>query len=258
MSAMQNGSEIAVQATAAALVEVELVDDQMLTWRLWQLVDSSFPTGAFAHSGGLEAASHAGLLPAADVATLESWLAAQAASACSLTLPFVLAALPLGRRRDAAAAAALSASLGAHLAGSGAAKRASAAAGSAMLRAGGAAFPELAGAMDAARDACLPAPPHGAVALGYLCGALGVPPAQAGRALLFAQLRDGCSAATRLGLVGPMAAAALQARAAPRCEALLRAALAADVAPEDAAAASPLADALQCGHDALFARLFQS
>jgi hypothetical protein len=34
--------------------------------------------------------------------------------------------------------------------------------------------------------------------------------------------------------------------------------LAADVAPEDAAAASPLADALQCGHDALFARLFQS
>ena len=31
-----------------------------------------------------------------------------------------------------------------------------------------------------------------------------------------------------------------------------------DVAPEDAAAATPLADALQCGHDALFARLFQS
>ena len=57
----KNG-DMAVQGTAA--VELELLDE-MLTWRLWQLVDSSFPTGAFAHSGGLEAASHAGLLPAA-------------------------------------------------------------------------------------------------------------------------------------------------------------------------------------------------
>ena len=76
--------------------------------------------------------------------------------------------------------------------------------------------------------------------------------------MLFAQLRDGCSAATRLGLVGPMAAAGVQARVAPRCEALLSAALAEAVPPEDAAAAAPMADALQAGHDCLFARLFQS
>ena len=230
----------------------------MLTWRLWQLVDSAFPTGAFAHSGGLEAAAQAGQLPAADAVALEGWLAAQAASACSLSLPFVLAALPAGRANDAEAAAALSAAVGAHLAGSGAARRASLAAGSALLRAGGAAFPDLAAAMEAMRLACAPSAPHGAAAFGYVCGALGVPPAQAGRALLFAQLRDACSAATRLGLLGPMAAAALQARAAPRCEALLQAALRDDVAPEDAAAAAPLADALQSGHDTLFARLFQS
>ena len=72
------------RGAAAGDVEEQLVvvvdgEDAMLTWRLWQLVDSSFPTGAFAHSGGLEAASHVGLLPAADVATLEAWLAAQAA-----------------------------------------------------------------------------------------------------------------------------------------------------------------------------------
>jgi urease accessory protein len=235
--------------------------DPLLTWRLLQLLDSAFPTGAFAHSGGLEAAAHAGQLPAGDEAKLEDFLAAAAASYCSFALPFMLAARDAGAAAppDAAAAAALCGALGAHLAGSVVARRASVAAGGALLRAGAAAFPEHGACLGALRARCLaPAAPHGAPVFGFLCGALSVGRAAAARAALFCALRDACSAATRLGIVGPMAAAALQARVAPRCEALLQGALAAAVQPEDAASAAPLADALQAGHDALFARLFQS
>ena len=41
-------------------------------WISWQLADSGFPTGAFAHSGGLESATQHGLIP--DEQALERWL----------------------------------------------------------------------------------------------------------------------------------------------------------------------------------------
>jgi urease accessory protein UreF len=263
----------AITAGAAALhvsAAPEAADDPLLTWRLWQLLDSAFPTGAFAHSGGLEAAAHAGQLPAGDEATLEHFIASLIASLCSLSLPFMLAARAVGARSGAGDAdvavahvAALCGEMGAHYAGSAVARRASVAAGGALLRAGGAAFPEHAPALEALRRRCAAAGSagggvHGAPAFGLLCGLLGLSRGATARAAAFTALRDAASAATRLGIVGPMAAAALQARLAPRCEALLRDALAADVAPAEAAAAAPLLDTLQAGHDALFARLFQS
>ena len=36
------------------------------SWRIWQLMDSAFPAGAFAHSGGLEAAWQAGWVRGAE------------------------------------------------------------------------------------------------------------------------------------------------------------------------------------------------
>jgi urease accessory protein UreF len=244
-------------------------EDPLLTWRLWQLLDSAFPTGAFAHSGGLEAAAHAGQLPAGDEAALENFIASLIASLCSLSLPFILAARAAGERAGAGAVddvAALCAEMGAHYAGSAVARRASVAAGGALLRAGAAAFPVHAAALEALRRRCgagggaggAGGGVHGAPAFGLLCGLLSLSREATARAAAFTALRDACSAATRLGIVGPMAGAALQARLAARCEALLRDALCADVAPAEAAAAAPLLDALQAGHDALFARLFQS
>jgi len=230
----------------------------MRSWLLWQLLDSAFPTGAFAHSGGVETAAQAALLRPGDEAALEAFLLGQNASAASLALPFLTAAHAAGAASPPrpAAAVSLSALLAAHHAAAPAARRASEAAGAALLRAAGAAFHTAAPALAALRVAMPPgAPMHGPVAFGYVCGAVGVPAAESRRGFLFSQLRDACSAACRLGLVGPMAAAALQARLAPACEASLERA---PLSPDDAASAAPLADAVHLGHDALFSRLFQS
>jgi|APGre2960657444_1045066.scaffolds.fasta_scaffold03227_3 urease accessory protein len=231
------------------------MDAGMQHWRLWQLLDSSFPTGGFAHSGGVEASARAGLLPPGDSQVLEEHIAAALASSCSLALPFLLAA------HGGSDAAALSATLDLHLVASPVARRASAAAGAALLRAAAGAFPNAAAApleqlrVRAARTHTLL---HGAVVLGVLSAALRLPAATAARAHLFLLLRDACSAATRLGVLGPMAASAMQARCAARAEAMLAEAMAQDCDVENAAGGNPFADTLQAGHDALFARLFQS
>ena len=242
-------------------------------WRLWQLLDSAFPTGGFAHSAGVEASARAGLFSGSGGehnAALEGHLLGAATSCASLSLPF----LTVSHRACAGAGDAeqlagvlqrTHAVLDNLLQGSPVSRRASLAAGAALVRACSAAF--LAGdsgvviALAALRGGC-----HQAVALGALCASLGVPLPTAQRALLFTQLRDGCASACRLGVLGPMAAAQMQASVALKLEAVL-AEWQADVqldAHDDAclfataAGAHPVADALQSGHDALFSRLFQS
>ena len=101
----------------------------------------------------------------------------------------------------------------------------------------------------------------------------------AARIFCYLTLRDTLSAATRLNLVGPLAAgaavrrcvASAEARAAEALAACVRAAeaLAAAEAPHHARAAllamtsraassSPLVDIVHAGHDALFSRLFNT
>src|SRR4029079_9317871 len=59
-------------------------------WLTWQIVDSAFPTGAFAHSFGLEAAWQQGEVE--DVAALRRFLDASICQAGRSVLPFVTAA----------------------------------------------------------------------------------------------------------------------------------------------------------------------
>src|SRR5689334_20758271 len=59
-------------------------------WLLWQLADSAFPSGGFAHSGGVEAALHNGELRTRE--NLIAFLEAAIANAGSCSLPFVSAA----------------------------------------------------------------------------------------------------------------------------------------------------------------------
>ena len=250
------------------------LDDTAAQWRLWQLLDSAFPTGGFAHSAGVEASARAGLFSGSGGehnTALEGHLLGAATSCASLSLPFLTvshqaSALHGGDAEQLAGVLQRThAALDNLLQGAPVSRRASLAAGAALVRACSAAF--LAGDSGVvAALAALPGGCHQAVALGALCASLGVPLPTAQRALLFTQLRDGCASACRLGVLGPMAAAQMQARVAMRLEAVL-AEWQADVqldAHDDAcllataAGAHPVADALQSGHDALFSRLFQS
>lgn len=153
-----------------------LADDAVTDWAVWQLVDPLLPTGGFAHSQGLEAAAHAGLVAGGDERAtrrgedvgwcVETFAIEACRNAASMSIPFVEAArytfAPLAKKRatgtpgtgtdarsvsdaDAISAAvatwrSLDDRAGACLAGNRVASRASAATGAALLRAVTAAF----------------------------------------------------------------------------------------------------------------------
>lgn len=221
-------------------------------------------------------------LPAHDAPALRAVLDGVVASALSLSLPFALAARHAGACAatggDVVATALsplppLCALLLAHSAGSPPARRATLASGSGLLRAAGAAaFAQpllLPTALSTACELCAPrGGVPGPVALGLVVGLLGGGPGECGAALAHAVLRDAASAAVRLGLAGPLAAAGAHAAAAARAAPALATAVAAAEAERSggvrcwgvawAAPSNPLADCLQAGHGELHARLFQS
>lgn len=214
---------------------------------LWQLADSAFPTGGFAHAGGLEAGHALGLVEGP--AGLAAWARDALWAAGRAALPFV------GAAHDRPAAfpeldARCDACTPSHVA-----NRASRAQGQALLRAAAAALGGAAAELhDRARGAGLPghlAPVHGAV-----LRAAGADRATAQRLFLFGALRGLLAAAVRLGLAGPLEAQALQADLAPRAEEVAVACAA--LALDDVAQPAPLLELAQLHQDRLYSRLFQS
>jgi urease accessory protein len=214
---------------------------------VWQLADSAFPTGSFAHAGGLEAAAQLGEVR--DVAGLAAYAEEALWNAGSFALPFVSAA-----HRDPAALPALDARCDGYTP-SHVANCASRAQGQALLRAAGAAFggpaAELAERIRRERP-----PGHLAPAAGAMLGVLGIPIAAAQRLVLFLALRGVLSAGVRLGLAGPLEAQGIQARLATRIEEIATAC--AGVGVEEVAQATPLLEVFQGHQDRLYSRLFQS
>ncbi|HET9599318.1 MAG TPA: urease accessory UreF family protein [Anaeromyxobacteraceae bacterium] len=214
---------------------------------LLQLADSAFPTGAFAHSAGLEAARALGEVDGPEA--LERYARAALWNAGTLALPFVAAA-----HREPSRLADLDARCDAVLA-SQVANRASRAQGQALLRAAGAALGgEVAALAERARGERLAghlSPVHGAVL--RLAGA---DLAEAERLFLSGTLRGLVAAAVRLGVSGPMEGQALQARLAVEAERVAEACGGRE--PEEAAASDPLVDLFQMHQDRLYSRLFQS
>ncbi len=214
-------------------------------WMLLQLADSAFPTGGFAHSAGLEAASQAGEIDSVDgvrrFAREAVWQAGWGA------LPLVRGAfagpdaLP---RLDARA----DAFLANHVA-----NRASRTQGRAFLQTAARVFPERTAQVQA-RAAGLKL--HLAPIWGAAVSALGVPLADAQRLLLWSTARNVLSAAVRLGLVGTHEAQALLAGLGPLLDEVHAAC--GELEVDALAQPAPLLDLIQGTHDRLYSRLFQS
>lgn len=203
---------------------------------LYQLADSAFPAGAFAHSLGLEALRGVGGLRGEHDLVLRlgelAWHTAHA------TLPF----LGDAHRDDPSVADhAADRFLSSHVA-----NRASRAQGRAFLIAAEAMFEHR-----------LELP------CGHLAAALGATLARADIALddarqlvMFSTLRSAMSAAVRLGVIGPLRAQRLLLEISPGAErALLETR---DLRAASACSISPLVELAQTAHDRLYARLFQS
>jgi urease accessory protein len=221
-----------------------LTDD----WLLWQLVDSAFPSGGFAHSGGLEAAYQNGVVTHGE--RLYEFLDAQLRSATYSAAPFVLAAFRdsnLWSEVDLACDVFLSNHV---------ANRASRAQGGALLTAAERVFgiPRMGEIRSEVRSGQLPA--HLAPILGAMLAALGIAEARIGQILLFLTVRGGISSAVRLGIVGPMEAQSIQHAIGPAVDRWARLALTLGI--DDAAQTSPVLDLLQATQDRLYSRLFQS
>jgi len=262
---------------------------------LLQISDSAFPTGAFAYSSGLEALARAGQFPA--MRALEVYLDAHLRQAAAFDLAFVAAAhdaygISGASKIDepdlygvGAAASGwlhapampeqdtrrpnlwdLCAEWDATLWNTGmrtaSLRQARALVDSVIdtfAEAGSEDTADITTALrplreDAARpDAAL----HFAPALGYALAALGASRAQACTLYLHGIARDQAAAAVRLGLVGPRAAQALQARALARAAENLGECLNLP-APRHARRTAPIVETGQGGHGFLYSRLFQN
>jgi urease accessory protein len=215
---------------------------------VWQLIDSGFPSGGFAHSAGLEAAvQHGHVADSADVRAF----ARQSLAQCGRSaLPLVTAAHRCPEdvaQIDDLCDVFLSNPVG---------NRASRAQGRALLTAVTRSFTRVQMTPFAARVRMDAAPCHYAPLFGALFNLLDVILIDTQRAFVFVALRSVSSAAVRLGLIGAYEAQTIQADLAPHIDTVIHEC--GGLAPEDIAQTAPLIDLFQSTHDRLYSRLFQS
>ncbi len=227
---------------------------------IWQLIDSAFPTGGFAHSSGLEAAWQHGEVR--NRAELLSFVEANLDQLGHASLPLVLAAF------DAPEKLGEIDSLCDVFTTNHVANRASRAQGRAFLTAVERIFGErdvhAASASDGGSELKRPegrvadAAPfaHFAPVFGASLRRLEISRATTGRMFFFNHLRSLLAAAVRLNITGPMEAQILQHRLTTKAEAVLK--TCESLMLDDLAQTAPLLDVWQGAQDRLYSRLFQS
>jgi urease accessory protein len=215
-------------------------------WLAWQIVDSAFPTGVFAHSWGLEAAWQQGEVPDGDA--LRLFLRASIQQTAYGSLPLLNAAY---RRPDRWLA--LDELADAFLTNS-VANRASRVQGRTLLSTAGRVWPsdDMTAVATTAERGCA----HVAPLSGVLFQLIGLPVETARLAMLFGTARGVLSAAVRLGIIGSYQAQRIHHDAGRDLRGLLERSSALDA--DDVCQTAPVLDLLHSAHDRLYSRLFQS
>jgi urease accessory protein len=218
----------------------------MSDWLTWQVVDSAFPTGAFAHSWGLEAAWQHGEIDGVDA--LRAFLDASIRQAGFTTLPLLNATYqrpdalePLDELADAFLLNPV-------------ANRASRVQGRTLVATAARVWPS--GAMSALNHRAQAGCAHVAPFAGAVFRVIGLPLPTAQHVVLYGTARGVLTAAVRLGITGSYEAQRLQHACAAELDAV--AARCRALVPDDLEQTAPLIDLWQSGHDRLYSRLFQS
>jgi len=219
------------------------------------LVDSAFPSGGFAHSGGLEAAVQAGLYRGQD--GVSEYARESLRQAASFSVPFLRRAY----RGDLCAA---DAEFQACVAGNGVARSASLSQGKEFLLAACEAFgeesPEIGSILASlrARIGRGEIAGHWVVIVGFVGAQLDLTLEDVEQLFMFLVLRGILSAAVRLGEIGTFESQRILFRLLSRGD--IEEALIAEHWRDtgDAAQTNPIIDTIQAGHLNLYSRLFRS
>ena len=205
-------------------------------------MDSAFPAGGFAHSGGLEAAWQHGEIR--DAGDLSSFIEASLWQTASSMIPFVTVGhsapgqlIEFNLRCEAY--------LTNHVA-----NRASRLQGRAFLNSASRIYGTV------VNFATVGDPCHFAPTFGAVLRVLSLSRSAAAHLFMFQCLRAIAAAAVRLGIVGPMEAQAIQHRLAPRAREILTATENRGI--EEIASTAPILEIWQGSHDRLYSRLFQT
>ena len=218
----------------------------MSDWLTWQIVDSAFPTGLFAHSWGIESMWQHGEIENAD--DLRAIAHAAIVQAGHAAVPFVTAAFKTPEaleRLDGVADAFLTSAV---------TNRASRTQGRTLIATAVRVWP--ADSLTALRTKADATCSHVAPLWGATFRLVGLPLATVQRILLYGTIRGVLSAAVRLGIVGSYEAQRLQLEAAPALERVAEEC--AHLSIGDLAQTAPTIEIFQSRHDALYSRLFQT
>jgi urease accessory protein len=214
-----------------------------LNFVLWQLADSAFPTGGFAHSNGLEAAWQHGEIRGRD--DLLAFVEGSLEQLGNASLPFMLAAFDEPGSLPAVDAFCEAFTVN-HVA-----NRASRLQGRALQS-----------AMERIFKSVVEQPPpsapfhHYAPVFGAWLPRLNIPRSEAIGLFFFNYLRSVLAAAVRLNIVGPMEAQILQHRLAETAQRVGDEC--GNLGLDEVAQTAPLLDLWQGAQDRLYSRLFQS